>query len=472
VRGTLAVSRLPLWLPAAAVVSLVAAYGLASPAQGALLGLVGLVLAIVLALSLPPHLFAAGSLALLVTFQLSAERQTTVGGVALYTSDLLVVLVAARALAPRPRRPVDWPILDGPTAAALLVWALVLVAAAARGYLAGTPTKSLFRLDEQLFYYPILAWGFIRVLREEGVSAARVAKALAATALVFVAYMGFERLTHHRFENPNAAVGHLGSVVTAQGVTLHRDYGFYSAYDLYALAALAAIAYLLFARRTAAAVVVAAGVFVAASALTLVRGIIFGLIVGAALLAAQAFREHGPEGGFAQRFVPLAGLLAVAITLFWSLSPASAEGMVERFLPGVTAQSQAAVDTARYRQQALSFGYQTANASPAGKGLVSTDSSPQGLLEAGYLAHSGWTTMLVYTGWLGVVAFVVAVLLLVRRSFRVPDGPGWLRPFFLAAVALLLVEAFGSASIVGQPWVLGEAALVIGLRFGLADLDG
>ena len=122
-----------------------------------------------------------------------------------------------------------------------------MIMAAARGYQAGTPTESLARLGDQVVYYPILAWGFVRVLRERGVSATLVGKALAATALAFVAYMAFERLTHQRFEDPNAATGHLGSVVTAHGITLHRDYGFYSAYDLYGLAALAAISYLLFA---------------------------------------------------------------------------------------------------------------------------------------------------------------------------------------------------------------------------------
>ena len=80
--------------------------------------------------------------------------------------------------------------------------------------------------------------------------------------------------------------------------------------------------------------------------------------------------------------------------------------------------------------------------------------------------------MFVYTGWAGVLAFLSSVFLLIRRSIRLPDVPGWLKPFFVAAFALLLVEGFGSDSIVGQPWVLGEAALVIGLRFGLGGSHG
>jgi hypothetical protein len=479
-RAVLANPRLALWQTSAVALSILLAYGLASSARVGtiVLLLAGSALVLALTVWLPPHAFVAGSLALLVTFQLSAEHPVVFGGirpfvagnVVLYTSDLLIVLVVVRALAPRPRRTVDWSILDVPTAAAVALWAVVIVAAAARGYRIGMAPESLARLGEQVVYYPVLAWGFVRVLRERGVSATRVAKALAATALALVAYMAFERLTHHRFENPDAVTGHLGSVVTAQGTTLHRDYGFYSAYDLYGLAALAATSYLLFARRPAGPVVAAAGVFIAASALTLVRGIVFGLLVGVALLALLAFRTRRP-GVKGRRLLPLATVLAVGVLLFWSASPSSARGVAERFLPGVAAQSQASVQTAEFRQQALSFGFHQANARPFGNGLVSNPATPEGLVEAGFIAHSAWATMLVYTGWFGLAAFLASAVLLVRRSSALPDRPGWLKPFFLAALALLFVAAFGSDGIVGQPWVLGEAALVIGLRFGLADLD-
>jgi hypothetical protein len=469
-RGAPTTSRLPLWQPAAIALSIALAYGLSSSAPAQTVGLVAVVLGAVLTLWLPPHLFVAGSLAALVAFQLSAEHPIVVGGVALYSSDLLVALVTVRALAPRPRRIVDWSIFDAATGGAVLVWALVMTVAAARGYGAGTPMESLVRLDEQVFYYLLLPWAFVRVLRERSVSATKVAKALATTALAFVGYMAFERITHHRFEDPSTLdSSHLGSVVTAQGVTLHRDYGFYSAYDLYGLAALAAIAYLLFARRSSGAPVAAAGTFVLATCLTLVRGIVFGLIVGVALLA-FASRSAVRDRLARNRLLPLAALLGIAIGLFWTVSPTSAQGMAERFLPGVAAQSSSAVQTARARQQALSFGYHEANVHPFGRGLVLPGSSRQGLAEAG-LSLSAWATMLVYTGWLGLLAFLWPTLLLIRRSSQLSDGPGWLKPFFVAAFALLLVAAFGSAGIVGQPWVLGEAALVIGLRFGLADLD-
>jgi hypothetical protein len=480
-RSALVASRIPFWQPAAAALSVALAYGLVSsaPAATAILLVTGAALVLALALCLPPHVFMAGSLAVLVTFQLSAEHPFVFGGIhpftvsdiVLYTSDVLLALVAVRALAPRLRRSVDWSILDVPTAVAVSVWALVMIAAAVHGYRAGTATESLARLGEQIVYYPILAWGFVRVLREEGVSSTRVGKALAATALAFVGYMALERLTHNRFENPNATAGHLGSVVTAHGVTLHRDYGFYSAYDLYGLAALAAIAYLLFARRSTGSMVAVAGIFVAATALTLVRGIVFGLIIGVALLALLAFRMKRRDRRQGHRLLPLVGLLAIGTVLFWSISPSSAQGVAQRFLPAITAQSQSSAQTAQYRQQALAFGLHEANAHPFGNGLVSTGSSPQGLAEAGYLAHSAWATILFYTGWLGFMAFLASAILLVRRSARLPDAPGWLKPFFLATLALFVVEAFGSDSIVGQPWVLGEAALVISVRFGLADLD-
>src|SRR5262249_8954354 len=161
---------------AAIALSVGLAYSLASwERTGTIVLLVaGLAGVLVLALCLPPHLFVASSLAVLVTFQLSAEHPfvlggihpLTVGGIVLYSSDLLVALVLVRALAPRPRRSVDWNILDVHTAVAVLLWGLVMIAAAARGYQAGTAPESVARLGEQLFYYPILAWGLIRVLRE------------------------------------------------------------------------------------------------------------------------------------------------------------------------------------------------------------------------------------------------------------------------------------------------------------------
>ena len=70
-----------------------------------------------------------------------------------------------------------------------------MAVAAVRGHIAGTPLKSLIRLDQPLFYYPLLGWGFLSALREQGVSRPRVERALVTVALAFVGYMGFERLT-------------------------------------------------------------------------------------------------------------------------------------------------------------------------------------------------------------------------------------------------------------------------------------
>ena len=198
--------------------------------------------------------------------------------------------------------------------------------------------------------------------------------------------------------------------------------------------------------------------FLAATALTLVRSIIFGLIVGLVLLVVVAARPRISERRSGPRLAALATCLGIGIAVFAVVSPATARGVSERFLPGITAQSEAADLTAQYRQQALSFGYHRANARPFGSGLVPLGTSSDGLAEQGYLAHSAWTTLFVYTGWLGLAAFVGSALLLVRRSFRLPDASGWLKPFFAAGVVLLLVEGFGADSIVSQPWVLGEGA--------------
>lgn len=472
-KALVASSRLAPWQPVAvAALSVVLGAGIASPERTRVAGLVIAAIAIATALSVSPHVFVSLSLALFATFQLSANHPLTLAGVSVYSTDLVLPLVVIRALSTRPRREVPWRVCGFWAGTSLAAWLLVLVVAGARGHFAAVPFKSVVRLDQPLLYYPILSWGFIRVMREREVSLPKVTKALGITSLAFVAYMGFERATHHRFENPNSTTGHLGSVHTAQGLTLHRDYGFYSAYDLYALAALCAICLLVFARKTRGPTIAIAVAFTTACALTLVRGIIFGFLAGAGLLLYLVWRSRSSRLGWpgvsASRLIALAVVLAAVGVVFASVSPGAARGVAGRVLPGLAAQSQAATQTAQYRRQALSFGYSYANTHPYGSGLITF--APEGP-EDGYLAHSAWASVLVYTGWIGLAAFLVLVLMMLGRSFKLPDHSRWLKPFFAAAVLLLLVEGFGSDSIVNQPWVIGEASLLIGLRFGLGDLD-
>ena len=120
----LVASRLPLWQPALVAGSAVVVGGLLSADPSKTIGLVVALAAVGLALWLPVDLFVGLSLGLLATFQLSSDHPLSIGGVAVYTSDLVVVLVAMRALSPRPRRDVGWRVLDVPTRIAVgaFVW--------------------------------------------------------------------------------------------------------------------------------------------------------------------------------------------------------------------------------------------------------------------------------------------------------------------------------------------------------------
>ena len=97
--------------------------------------------------------------------------------------------------------------------------------------------------------------------------------------------MVFARVTNTPFEDEtNPAIGHLGTVVTTGG-DLRRDFGLATAFILYPALGLAGAAYLLHGpRRTAlAAGVLAVGIL--ATLLTLIRGEIFGLVLGLAVIA-------------------------------------------------------------------------------------------------------------------------------------------------------------------------------------------
>jgi hypothetical protein len=81
------------------------------------------------------------------------------------------------------------------------------------------------------------------------------------------------------------------------------------------------------------------------------------------------------------------------------------------------------------------------------------------------VAHSGITTVLVYTGWVGLAAAVSALLGAVLASFRHPRPVAWLHPCFVGSVVVLAVYSITADGLVGQGWVIGLAALLAAVRF-------
>jgi hypothetical protein len=425
--------------------------------------LIGLLLlaAVALALAIPPHAFVALALLVLGTYSLSADSPLNVGNAQVYSTDVLLAVVLLRALLPRARVRPPAP-LDGVARLLFAMWAVVMIVAGLRAAFDGYDLVPIIRLEEPLIYSAGFYFGFGRIVRERGFQLDKAARNLLIVALGFVAYMALARLTNSPFETNETAA--LGEVTTTGGV-FRRDYGFASAFILYPALALAGAAYLLYSPRRTALAAAVAGIGTLITLLTLIRAEIFGLFLGLAVIAllrseAVLKRAIRTRAIMAASFVLLIGSLGL-----WAVNPSMARGVVERSLPGLVQQSAAAESTAQYRRQALDTSLSIAEREPAGVGLLPGDALSATGVDPGYLAHSTAAALLVYGGWIALAAAALALLGLLRASFRLPRPVPWLHPFFVGSLFMLVVYGFGAAGLVGQGWVTGVAALIAALRF-------
>ena len=422
-----------------------------------------LLAAIVLAVAIPPHIFVALGLVVFGTFSISDANPLQLGGVQVFSTDVLLGVVLLRAVLPRERvRPPA--ALDGPARLLFALWAVVMIVAGLRAVFSGYELPSIIRLGIPLIYSVGFYLGFGRIVRERGFEFDKAVRNLLIVALGFVAYMAFARLTNAPFETDQTE-GRLGTVVTTGG-ELRRDYGLASAFILYPALALAGAAYLLWSPRRTAVAAAAATIGIVATLLTLIRAEIFGLVAGLAVMALLR-SENALRRAVRTRAVLAASFAFLVVGLvFWVVSPSTARGVAERSLPGLVEQSRTAEATAEVRQNALAAGFEAARRNPVGVGLVPdegvTERSGVGLE---YLAHSTGTRILVYSGWIGFVAAVLALLGVLRASFTMPRPVPWLHPLFVGWVLLLVVYGFGASGVMGQGWVIGLAALIAALRF-------
>jgi hypothetical protein len=426
--------------------------------------LVGLILVGIFALALvvPPHFFVAVALLVFGAYSLSADDPLAFGGALVYSTDFLLALVLVRALLPRQRLP-HVP-LGSAVVALFAIWAAVMVVAGLRGVFGGHDLVSLIRLETPLIYSVGFYFGFGRIVREREFELDKAVRNLLIVSLGFVTYMAFARLTNSPFET-DETVGQLGTVVTTGG-ELRRDYGFASAFILYPLLALGGAAYLLYNPRRTAVAATVAGIGIVTTLLTLIRGEIFGLFLGVAVIAVLRNRSALARAARMRALVASAIVIAIAGLGLWTVDAPTARGIVERSLPGLVQQSEAAESTAQYRQEALAEGFAAAGREPLGVGLIPADAllSASGV-ELGYLAHSGITTILVYAGWIGLATTVLALAGLLWASFRVPQRVPWLHPFFVGSLVVLMVYSVAADGLLGQGWVVGVAALITALRF-------
>jgi hypothetical protein len=149
-------------------------------------------------------------------------------------------------------------------------------------------------------------------------------------------------------------------------------------------------------------------------------------------------------------------------------NPSLATLVAERSLPGLSHQSAAADENAKYRLQALQAGLRVARDHTFGLGFLDIDQVISRGVDAGYLAHSAPGYLLVYLGWPGLIASILALLALCYESFRAPKPIAWMHPVFVASLVMMAVYGFGAAGLVAQEFVMSIGALLAAARFALA----
>jgi len=440
--------------------ALFAAYLAASPSPSALVWLVvyGAICAAV-ALALPPHVFMAASLVVVGVSTAFSSAVVSVSPAALYASDLALLLIVLRGAAPRPRRAARQA-LSGAPQALFLVFLFVLAVAGIRAMAGGTPPASVIRSDLALFYWPLLYFGFTRILAEKSLDTRLLWRNLALVAVGFAVYMLVARALGHPFEDPG-----LAQVPTGPGETVPRNFGFASAFTIYPVLAVVGVAGMANDRAHRLRWTLLALIGLIATLTTLVRGEIFSLGLGI-LLALALSPRRGVAAGRGRTAVQLAVAAAAALLAVLAVDPKLGHAVVQRSLP-FTEQAEEATANADYRFEAMGTGIRVARAHPAGLGVLDQQALNEHELDPGYLVHSGLATLLVFGGWVALAASLLVLLSIVRRSFELNSPSNWVHPAFLGAIVMLSVYSLSAAGLVGDSWVVPLGALVVALRFGL-----
>jgi hypothetical protein len=446
------------WALLAGLAALVCTYAVVSP-DGHLLKFLYLVIALSLALALTPQSFIAASvLVFAVSTAVSAPVIPSLP-VPLYLSDVTVLLIATRGALPRDRFSANRA-LAGPPTLWFALWALVMAIAAAVGMNAGIPFSSAIRGDLALVYWPLLYFGFTRVLRERALNISLLWRNLAFVTLGLAGWMFLARALNHPFHDSG-----LAEVPTGENTTVLRNFGFAGAFIVYAPLALVGIAGMAHGAGRGLRWVVLASVGTIATLLTLVRGEIFSLAMAALVILWLRPRKVGASARV-RTAVQVAFAVGAAVLGLIAVSPTLGTAIVQRAVPFVH-QSAGAKANADYRQKAVETGFHVASQHPAGLGVLDLRRLYAEGIDPNYLAHSGVATLLFFGGWAALGSALLAILFVLRRSFRLPASTPWLHPAFVAVLMMLAVYSIGAAGLAGDPWVIPLGALAVALRFTL-----
>jgi hypothetical protein len=446
----------------AALAALASVYTAVSPDEYVLKFLY-LLVALSLALALTPQWFIAASV---LCFAVSTSINTPLLAslpVEFYFGDLIVLLIATRGALPRKRIPSNEALAGAPLIFFAL-WVTVMTIAAVRAVNAGIPFASAIRGDLALLYWPLLYFGFSRILRELRLDVYLLWRNLAVVAVGLAAWMFLARALNLPFEGAG-----LANVPTGEDTTVPRNFGFAAAFIVYPALALVGIAGMAHGGSHRLRWSVLASVGTVATLMTLVRGEILGLALGALVILWLRPRRRGISARMrsavqlAFAVVAFAGGLIVA-------NPTLGNAVVQRALP-FTQQAAGAKLNAEYREKAVETGFHVARAHPGGLGVLDTARLDAERIDPGFLAHSGVATLLLFGGWPALVTALLAILALLRRSSRLPASTPWLHPAFVGVLTMLSVYTISAAGLAGDPWVIPLGALAVALRFTLMPFE-
>jgi hypothetical protein len=412
-----------------------------------------------IALAIPPHVFIPATLIVVGVSTAFSTAIASVGPAALYVSDVAVLLVVLRGAAPRARYPGRHALAGAPQALFLLLL-FVMAVAGVRAIAAGIPTASAIRGDLALFYWPLLYFGFTRVLAEKDLETRMLWRNLALVAVGFAVYMFGARALNHPFEDSGLAL-----VPTGTDETVPRNFGFASAFTIYPVLALVAVAGMANDRENRVRWTLLASIGVIATLTTLVRGEIYSLGLGILLVVVLSPRR-GLVAGRSRTTIQLAVAGGAALLAVLAVDPKLGHAVIQRTVP-FTHQATEATVNADYRFEAMGTGIRLARAHPAGLGVLDEQALSEHRIDRGYLAHSGFATLLILGGWVALASSVLVLVAIVRRSFQVGSASRWLHPAFMGAIVMLSVYSLSASGLVGDSWVVPLGALVVALRFGL-----
>jgi hypothetical protein len=444
------------------VTALVIGYIVASPPGGILLPFaVYGAICLGIALALPPHLFLPAALVVVGISTQFGSSVVSIGPATLYVSDIAVLVIFLRGAIPRARHPGPRA-LRGLPQALFVVWVLVMAVAAVRAMVTGLPTSSVIRGDVALFYWPLLYFGFTRVLAEVDLDRSLLWRNLALVAVGFVVYMFGARALNHPFKAPGLAL-----VPTGVGESVPRNFGFQSAFTIYPVLAIAGVAGMTSRRGDRRVWIALAVLGIIATLTTLVRGEIFALTLGILVVLWVAPRKAAESARVRSAF-QLGLATAICLCAVLAVSPRLGNAVVQRTVP-FTHQAKAATANSDYRLKAIESGIHVARAHPAGLGVQDELSLMKRGIDPGYLAHSGFATLGIFGGWVALVASVMMVLSLIRRSFQTEAAEDWLHAAFVGAILTLSVYSFSAAGLAGDTWVIPLGVLAVALRFGVVS---